>query len=447
MNRRVLFVDDDREFSRVLIRSLERELDSVELLHTATAAEARDKLEGAALIVLDLELDPDAGPQSGLELIPEFAGNARVIVLTGHGSEEFGLEALRKGAVSFLTKPVEPRHLKALIEDSLEYAQLKARLKELEAEFSSSIPAVGLSSRDGRMRAVLKEIKFAASTAQPLLLLGETGTGKGVIARAVHDLSPSAHKPFVRAQPAYGNFDLVQSELFGHERGSFTGAVTERKGLIEEANGGTLFLDEIDSLPRETQVMLLEVVQERKFRRVGSNRERSSSFRLIAASNRDKDELKQLIRQDLFHRLAHLVITIPPLRERQEDIEFLAVEMLSRISDTNRLKVNSFSPESLIKLRQYSYPGNLRELNAIVEQAAFRARFNERSIIEAEDVNVEQNSTQGISDFRTQVNAFEAKLLKQALNAAGQNLSEAARTLGVERTQLRRMLKRHRLIP
>lgn len=442
--RSVLFIDDDEEYGRVLIRSLERNLTS-NFIYASTREKAEELLPQASLVVLDLELDPALGPRSGLDLLTDIAPSVRVIVLTGHGSEEYGLEALKRGAVSFLVKPVDPGHLKAVIEDSLEYLQLKSRLQQLEAEHASSIPMVGLSTRNDKMKAVLGEVRFAATTNQPVLLLGETGTGKGIIAKAIHDLSPVSAKPFIRAQPSYGNFDLVQSELFGHERGAFTGAVSDRKGLIEEASGGTLFLDEIDSLPKETQVMLLEVIQERCFRRVGSNKERSSAFRLIAATNRAKIELQQLIRQDLFHRLAHLIITLPPLRERTEDIECLAGEMLAGISEVNRLRVNVFSPEAILKLKRYDFPGNLRELNAIVEQAAFRARFNGRSVVQAEDVNLEEQLPQALSDFRRQVDAFEANLLKQALIDSDQNISEAARKLGLERTQLKRMLKRHRL--
>jgi len=293
------------------------------------------------------------------------------------------------------------------------------------------------------MKKVLGELKFAATTPQPVLLLGETGTGKGVFALALHQLC-RANKTFIRAQPSYGNFDLVQSELFGHEKGAFTGATSERKGVLEEADGGSIFLDEIDNLPAETQVMLLHSLQEGAFRRVGSLKERNSKFRLIAATNKNLSGFKSSIRPDLFHRLSHHIITIPPLRERLEDIAQLSETFLQELCSREKISLSAISLSALAKLKKYNWPGNIRELRAVVEQAIYRAKFSGRLTVEPEDIIIgSEESASG--NFRLKVDEFEQTLLIKALKEAKGNVSEAARILEVDRTQLKRMLKRFSL--
>ncbi len=400
------------------------------------------------VVVLDLELDSAHGPLSGLALIPELLAiddSLRILVLTGHGSEQHGIEALKSGAASFLTKPIDPPHLLALIDDAARYSALKRRNQALEAQLLNSLPAVGLASRNPAMQRVLGELQFAKSTVQPVLILGETGTGKGLIAEAIHQLQRPA-KPFVRAQPSFGSPDLIQSELFGHERGSFTGATADRRGLIEEADGGTLFLDEIDALPAPTQVLLLEVLQSKRFRRVGSNKERRSNFRLLAASNCPLKTLKARIRADLFHRISHLTLALPALRERREDIGLLSIQFLREISRREKLRVSAIRPAALNRLGSYSWPGNVRELQAVIEQAVFRARFAGRTLVEAGDLPLAPAAECALaSNFRDQVDGFERGLLNAALEASGHNLSGAARSLGLERSQFKRCLKRHGL--
>lgn len=454
MKECVLFVDDDEETLQSLLRSLGRNGFStpVEIALNAEDALRIAGLSAPAVAVVDLELEKKQGPEGGLKLIHDLLlrlNTVRIIVLTGHGEERYGIEALKRGAVSFIAKPAETVHLQALMEDGLNYARLRNRIKKLEEEISGSLPQVGLSSKNPAMKKVLEEVRFAATTSQPVLIIGETGVGKGIVAQAIHELSRK-NKPFVRAQPTYGSFDLIQSELFGHEKGSFTGAVAERRGLIEEANSGTLFLDEIDSLPPETQVMLLNVIQERKFRRVGSMKDRTSDFRLVAATNKSLDELREKIRADLFHRIAYLVLSVPPLRDRREDIDSISLTLLLQLSSQERLGVTRISPEARARIMAYDWPGNVRELCAVIEQAAFRARYVGRSTIEPEDIYLDSTSEQVVNyknkgDFRSQVDSYEQSLIKQALRDSNQNLSETARRLGVDRTQLKRMLKRHNI--
>lgn len=444
----VLFIDDDESSLKTLTSSLLRNNTQITCLlaHTSQSAVELYEQHSPSVCVLDLEIEPERGPNSGLELLSKLVLskiNSKILILTGHGEDKFGVEALQRGATSFLTKPVDVLHLKALIEDGLKFVELKKRNQELEEQLISSIPSIGLSTKNNAMKLVLAELKFAASTPQPLLLLGETGTGKGILASAIHRLA-NPNRPFIRAQPSFGNFDLIQSELFGHEKGSFTGATAERKGLLEEADRGTLFLDEIDNLPHETQVMLLHAVQEGTFRRVGAVKERKSNFRLIAATNKSLEELRKTIRPDLFHRLSHQLITIPPLRERFEDLDSLCFSLVQELAAREKIPVSSISDSALAKLKGYSWPGNVRELKAVVEQAVYRARFAKRVVVETQDLFLNETTTANSvrTGFREQVEQFERSLLMNALNQSAGNLSEAARILELERNQFRRMLKR-----
>lgn len=444
----VLFIDDDESSVKALTNSLIRNGTQITciLAHTSELALELFEQHSPAVCILDLEIEPRIGPFSGLELLSKLIlskVNSKILILTGHGEDKYGVEALQRGATSFLTKPIDILHLKALIEDGLRYASLKKRNQELEEQLISSIPSIGLSTKNEAMKLVLAELKFAASTPQPLLLLGETGTGKGILASAIHQLAHPS-RPFIRAQPSFGNFDLIQSELFGHEKGSFTGATTDRKGLLEEADQGTLFLDEIDNLPHETQVMLLHAIQEGVFRRVGGTKERKSKFRLIAASNKSLEDFKRSIRADLFHRLSHQLIVIPPLRDRLEDLSSLCLSLVHDLGAREKIPVSSISEAALAKLKSYTWPGNVRELKAVVEQAMYRARYAHRAVIETQDLflNDFSPSKSDKTGFRAQVEQFERSLLIAALNKSGGNLSEAARLLELERSHFRRMLKR-----
>ncbi|MCB0360090.1 MAG: sigma-54-dependent Fis family transcriptional regulator, partial [Bdellovibrionales bacterium] len=238
--------------------------------------------------------------------------------------------------------------------------------------------------------------------------------------------------------------DLVSSELFGHERGSFTGASRDRRGLLEEADRGTLFLDEIDALPKESQVMMLHVLQEGTFRRVGSNRERHSTFQLISATNGSIEELvrRDTLRADFVHRINHVTIHIPPLRHRRNDIPTLAVEFLRSLENAENLKVRGFTPEALARLVNYRWPGNVRQLQARVHAAAFRAQYDRRPLIDVSDLELEHSLTRAPGSFRAQVQDFEYRLVQDALRMHGNNQSHAARALQLDRSTFRRILSR-----
>lgn len=441
---KILFIDDDSNFSSVTVRSLQRRSSELEFTLCEAPSEALRlcSTEKFDVAVCDLSLD-SSGPDGGIKLVRELgACIERIIVLTGATEDQLGIEALANGAASFIKKPPETDHLFHLILDAVRYSELKRELKRnSEAELT-----LGFSSQSLAMRTTLADAAFASSNSQPVFLIGETGTGKGVLAKAIHQASNRKARNLVRCQPNFSNPDITSSELFGHVRGAFTGADREKEGLIRVADRGTLFIDEIDELPNETQVMLLNTLQEHIFRKVGSTKEERSDFRLISASNISEAELfaGKKLRVDFLHRIAHLKIRIPPLRERREDISKLAEEFLEKTLVKESIKINGFSQSSYAKLHTYHWPGNVRELEASVTGAATKAAYLKRAYIEPEDFNfdVDKPILRDSISFRAQVQTFEKQLVNAALEEADGNQSEAARMLQMDRASFRRVLSR-----
>lgn len=447
----VLLVDDEKEQCEALIRALKRQGGDENYIYAQNDAEAFAIIEkyNPGAVVLDLNLDISIGPSSGLELISKILrkdNTIRIIVLTGHGSEEFGIEALQRGAASFLQKPADTLLLLVLIRDALNFSNLQRRYIELRSS-DSYLTLSGLKSRSSAMAPAIEAAVFAASNSQAVLITGETGTGKGVFAQAIHKASKRARYSFVRAQPSFGSKDLSASELFGHVRGAFTGASEDRKGLIEEAHRGTLFIDEVAELTNSIQVMLLETLQEKTFRKIGGNKELQSDFRLISATNKQTKEIlsKDLLRSDFYHRIAHIVINIPPLRERPEDILDLSELFLNSIANRDNLRVYGFTKEAKEKLLDYDYPGNVRQLQAAIEVAACIADFNKQSLISTKHINLSNEDNIHINNalsLKEKVALFQIQQVEQSLRIHNHNQSKAAEFLKIDRTQLRRILRK-----
>lgn len=448
---KLLIVDDEAEVGRSLERALKKKGLESEIFLATNEIEALDFINAVCpeIVLLDLTLDSKKGALSGLDLLDEILQTSkeiRVLVLTSQSASKYGKEALKRGALSYLNKPADPDFLIPLIKDAIHSVQLeKASGVTERLDFINIGLKFGIKSRAKSMQAVIETLNYACNNDQAILICGETGTGKGIVSKIIHSYSLRSRGPFIRYQPSFSNPDLVASELFGHKRGAFTGATEDRKGLIAEAEGGTLFIDEIDSLPKETQVLLLEVLQEKTFRKVGSNRIEKSNFRLITAVNRDPKELikKGILREDFYHRVSHIVVKLPPLRERKEDINILAEEFFNEVISKERLHLRNIEKSAQRKLEKYSWPGNIRELQATIERACHLAHFRKLLCVGSEELQLDLDKSKEIKgSFRELVHNFEESLVKKALEENKGNQVKASNSLGLDRTVMRRIIER-----
>ena len=450
MDGTVLIVDDDEALTRSISRRLANGLPDLNFVSSNNTADALLQLAESKphVAVVDLSIDESAGPRSGLTMIEEMVRldpTCRIIVVTGHTDSQYGIAALKAGAASFVSKPPEIDHLQALVVDGVIYSKLKRENIKLR-EQSAPGRRLGLTSSSPLMSETIQQAEFAAEHTLPVLITGETGVGKGVLASAIHRASRRKGS-FIRFQPSLRGSELISSELFGHERGAFTGAVASRVGLLEEANNGTLFIDEIDELPNEVQVMLLDALQSKSFKRLGGNREIASNFRIVSATNHSVESSLNSgkLREDFLHRIAQQRLPIPPLRERPEDIEQLATGFVAELANREKMSVQRIDSAGIAKLTGYAWPGNVRELQAVVEIACYRAHLDGRPQIGAEDIIFSSvgDEEAATGSFRAQVQAFEQRLVVEAMRKADNNQSKAAQALGLDRTSLRRILSRN----
>jgi len=445
----VYVVDDDalmRETLAGLFRSAR-----LRVVTLASAQEflARSRTEEPGCLVLDVLLPG----LSGLDLQDELAkANVQIpiIFLTGHGDVPMSVRAMKSGALEFFTKPYDDQSLLTAVRLALARSHDAAYQRKGSAR-NSLETIIGSSTA---IKAVHRRVATVARTDSTVLILGETGTGKELVARSIHALSPRSGRPLVSINCAAIQPSLITSELFGHEKGSFTGALHQRVGRFELADGGTIFLDEIGDLPAETQVALLRVLQEREFQRMGGNKTIRVDVRIIAATNRD---LKAAIadgtfRSDLYYRLNVFPIDIPPLRKRKEDIPQLVEHFLRMHAGGTEKPVRSVDAKTLETLQRYSWPGNIRELQNVTERWAIACEIGELSV----DETTTAAGSSGLIDpgaeptpavtlnLREHVAALERKLILQTLIAVGGNQSEAARRLGLNRGSFIKLLKKYR---
>jgi DNA-binding NtrC family response regulator len=449
----VLVVDDDRVLRRQLYWALEGEHDVVE---AEARAQAVERLRGGEIdvVISDLHLPPDLdGISEGLAII-EAARAQRpavpVIVITGSDSKEVALEAVRCGAYGFFEKPFAEEEVAHIVRQA-------ARVRRLERENVRLRDAVvgrtGLGRLIGSSAAlerVARQARAVADTSATVLLAGENGTGKEVLARAIHEESPRRDAPFVAVSCAALPEQLIESELFGHERGAFTGAHAAKKGRFELADGGTLLLDEIGELSQPVQVKLLRVLQERSFERLGGTKTIAVDIRLIAASNRDleSDVEAGRFRQDLFYRLNVVPLTLPPLRERREDIPVLAAHFAARASEKHNRAMPSLEPALIEALAEYDFPGNVRELENLIERLVVLSasprlgteHLPEKMLIVAPAASSERRDAADETTLEGATVALRRRLLASALQAEGGNRVAAARRLGISRSYLHRLI-------
>jgi len=380
---RILIVDDEPNIRKTLRLALESFGCSVE--DAANVSQALRLIERSSfdLAFVDLRL----GQESGLGLLDAFASGLQrvaVVIVTAYASIDSAVDAMRRGAFDYLPKPFTPGQIRAVLERMGRHRSMQNRLTELEEQVRREFPEVALDAGDLGMRGILEQARKVAMTEAAVLLRGESGTGKGVLAHTIHAWSRRAGGPFVTISCPSLNADLLESVLFGHARGSFTGAISDTEGKVAAAEGGTLFLDEIGDLPLPLQPKLLRFLQERRYERVGETRTRAADVRLIAASNRDLDAAAAAgeFRQDLLFRLNVVELTPPPLRARS-DLLSLAEHLLSFLAGNLGKRIDGFTEDARQALLQYTWPGNLRELRNAIERAVI---FATRHLIDRADL-------------------------------------------------------------
>jgi two-component system, NtrC family, response regulator HydG len=388
---RILVADDHDALREGMVLSLTRLGHEVQGVRGGAEAIAAYRKRPADVVVTDLRMVPVDGIEV-VRRLREADPEATVVVVSAHGTIAVAVEAMREGAIDFLEKPFPPEVLRARVEKAVEIARerrgartARARAEALEEDLGRAHDLHGLVGSSEPMRRVLEQVRKVAPTDATVLVLGESGTGKELVARAVHDGSPRREKPFVTISCAAVPEGLLESELFGHEKGAFTGAIRRKLGRFELAHEGTLFLDEIGEIPPSVQVKLLRVLQERKFERVGGEETVEVDVRVVSATNRDLAGLVKAgrFREDLYYRLDVVPVALPPLRERPGDVEELAAFFLARIGPRLGRGVKGFAPDALGLLRRHRWPGNVRELENVVEQALV---FAEGDLVRPEDL-------------------------------------------------------------
>ena len=434
----IVVADDEKNIREGLAEALS--LDGYRALPAADGEEALALVESgdADLVITDLRMPKIGGTELLKSVVNRYPG-LPVIVLTGHGTIEDAVVAMRAGAFDFLTKPVNLDHLSLLVKRALESRELARKNRELEAEVEAQRRSSSIIGKSAEMKKVFDLVRRVAPTRASVLVTGDSGVGKELVADAIHNLSPRRDGPLVKVHCAALAESLLESELFGHEKGSFTGAQARKRGRFELADKGTLFLDEIGEINQNVQIKILRVLQERKFERVGGEDTVEIDVRIVAATNKDLKEeiLKGNFREDLYYRLNVVNIHVPPLRERRDDIPLLAMSFLREFAQENGKKLDGFDPKARQALYSYPWPGNVRELRNSVESAVVMASSglvglddlppNVRSSGEERDVRVPIGST---------LEEAEKILIGETLAAQGGNKSRTAEILGIGRKTL-----------
>jgi DNA-binding NtrC family response regulator len=444
-----LIVEDDQATREGLTELVRAWGFSAESAPDGAAALERVTEFRPSIIVSDLVM-PRMGGLDLLRALKDDLDQIKVVLLTAQGTVDSAVEAVKAGAEDYLTKPVDPAKLHRLLDRLSELSAQKRENQALRRQLNERGSFGRMIGHSASMRAIYRIIEQAAPTPASILVLGESGTGKELVAQTIHQLSPRGQAPFVAINCAAIPETLLESEIFGHEKGAFTGAIDRRAGCFELADRGTLFLDEVAEMAGATQVKLLRVLQERRFRRLGGRAEQDVDVRVIAATNvRPEQAIRDgKLREDLYYRLNVFSIALPPLRERMEDLSLLIQAFIDEFNARDRRSVTAVSPEAMRMLAQYDWPGNIRELRNVIERATILARgeFIEPSHLPPLGVVVRSaaapaSSAVSIAPGMT-VDEAEQKLIVATLQAAGGNKTRAAEMLGISLKTLHNKLNR-----
>ncbi len=433
MSEKILFVDDEPSNRKILAQELAHRDYTVDTAEDGLECLGKVESFRPDLLILDYMMPR----MSGLEVLKEVwkrEDDIPVIMITAYGTIERAVEAMQQGAYDFITRPFEPDHISLIVNKALERQRLKREVEILSENVKERYQLV--LGESPSMRKASDAAKKAAISNATVLLLGESGTGKEIFARSIHNWSERKDRPFVAINSVGLSRELLESELFGHEQGAFTGAQRRKKGKVEVADGGTVFLDEIGDISLELQAKLLRFLQEREFERVGGITPISVDVRVIAATNQNLELARKegRFREDLYHRLNVVAITLPPLRERREDIPLLAQYFLQKYSRAVRRSVTEIQPRALEKLATYDWPGNVRELANVIERAVVLGSSREISLEDLPSRIVDGEPAQAVDalSYRDAVNDTRKQMIRRALAKTQGNRSAAAKLLGLE---------------
>jgi NtrC-family two-component system response regulator AlgB len=438
----ILLIDDEESLRRTLRTTLESMGHAVAEASSGEQALRQLQKQHFDLAVLDLRL----GREAGLDLLPDLlraAADLAVVVATAYASIGSAVEAMRRGAFDYLPKPFTPDQLRVVLERWLQVRSLRSEVAELRERVRSAFPEAELHTDEPELQSALEVAFRVAPSEATVLLSGESGTGKGVLAREIHARSSRAGRPFVTVHCPSLSAELLESELFGHARGSFTGAVRDTEGKVASADKGTLFLDEIGDLPPVVQPKLLRLLQEKAFERVGETRTRSADVRILAATNRDlKSEVAAgRFREDLYYRLNVIELVLPPLRRRPHDVRPLAEHLLRFFARQTGKIVTGFTAEALASIQRYPWPGNVRELRNAVERGVILTSGPEVGLSDLPAQLIGPPPRRVEIGGAVTLDDLEAEHIRRVL-AASPSLDEAAQTLGIDPSTLYRKRKK-----
>ena len=443
----ILIIDDEKNLAETYAEALERV--GCECIVTTSGREGLEAIERQKIdvILTDLVMHPVDG-MDVLKAAKRVSSDSEVIVITGHGTVKNAVQAMQQGAFNYLMKPTDLDELRAIVKEALEKVHLKQDNIELRRQLDAKFSYEGIVGNNPRMVQIVETLKHIAPTNATVLIYGESGTGKELVARAIHTNSPRKNRPFVALNCAALSEGILESELFGHEKGSFTGADSMRKGRFEYANHGTLFLDEVGDLRPSTQVKLLRVIEEREILRVGSNTPVKVDVRLVAATNRSLEKMveERSFREDLYFRFKVITITLPPLRERREDIPLLIDSFVQEFAKQHGRKITHMTPKAREILIHQEWPGNVRQLRNAIESMVVVTRDE---VLDVDDLphDIAPVAVQPAAALTAGMTIEEAerRLIAGTLESTKGNRSEASKLLGIGERTLYRKIKEYNL--
>ncbi len=446
--KKILIVDDELSIRRSLYNTFKKHY-QIETASTGSEAVKKIEEDDFDLVLLDQKM-PDIDGLEVLREIKRINDQIIIIMMTAYGSIESSVEAMKLGAYDYILKPYELDEMKMIVKKALHYRDLSQEVISLKAALSERFQFANIIGKSKKMQDIFQCVQDTAGTTVNMLILGESGTGKELIAKAIHYNSQRHGKPLIIVNCAALPEELLESEIFGHEKGAFTGADRRRIGKAEEADGGTLFLDEIGDLSLKTQPKLLRFLQDGKIERLGSNTSIQLDVRVIAATNQDIESAldEGTFRKDLFYRINTLTIEIPPLRERKEDIPLLADHFLSKYAKAHNKQVSSISSETIERFVHYSWPGNVRELEKVIERGVVLSKTNVVHIDQIPDEIKEaepdkQSQALKGKTLSESVEILEASMIKDALDKTNGNREKTAKILGISLRSLQYKIKKY----